>query len=266
MDVLRFGSLFVAAARALKMYSLSTIGLGLVHPIGAIFARSQPMFSMVRDFTAHYSPVESWLYDHCIAPAVEDLARSMMDQLVADQNAGSVLDVGCGGGQNAIVLASRRTDVRITGLDLSPEQIDRATRRGRSIGDRLRFVVGSALDLPFPAASFDAVYSVASIKHWTDPRHGLEECIRVLRPGGLLLVIEGDRGCRLDDAQRFVDRWRLPAPLRRVALPLFRTWVMGQAIDLDEARTLIHGLPLRDVSVRRLPGTPGLVMQGRREV
>ncbi len=222
------------------------------------------MLSLTRDFTARYSPLESWFYDRCIAPAVEDFAREMIDQLVADEGARSVLDVGSGGGQVAVLLAGRRPDARITGLDFSPEQVARATRRARALGDRVHFVVGSALEIPFPTASFDAVYSVASIKHWTDPRRGLEQCARVLRPGGLFFVVEGDRGCRLDDARRFVNRWRLPSPVRRIALPMFHTWVTGQAFDLDDARALVAGLPLRDVSVRRIPGTPGLVMQGRR--
>ncbi|MCC6555008.1 MAG: class I SAM-dependent methyltransferase [Polyangiaceae bacterium] len=220
--------------------------------------------SLVSDITARYSWFESWLYDRYIAPAVEDLARTMIDRLVADDGSRALLDVGCGGGQNAALLADLRPDVRITGLDLSPEQVARAARRGARFGDRLRFVAGSALAMPFDGETFDAVYSVASIKHWPDPRRGLEECIRVLRPGGLLVVVEADRGCRLDDARRFVDRWRLPSPVRRIALPMFRTWIAGQAFDLEDTRALFAGLPLEGVSVRRIPEVPGLIAEGRR--
>ncbi len=220
--------------------------------------------SLVSDITARYSWFESWLYDRYIAPAVEDLARTMIDRLVADDGSRALLDVGCGGGQNAALLADLRPDVRITGLDLSPEQVARAARRGARFGDRLRFVAGSALAMPFDGEAFDAVYSVASIKHWPDPRRGLEECIRVLRPGGLLVVVEADRGCRLDDARRFVDRWRLPSPVRRIALPMFRTWIAGQAFDLEDTRALFAGLPLEGVSVRRIPEVPGLIAEGRR--
>ena len=43
---------------------------------------------------------------------------------------------------------------------------------------------------------------------------GLAECVRVLRPGGQLLVVEADRGCRFNDARAFVSRWRLPKAMR----------------------------------------------------
>ena len=88
--------------------------------------------------------------------------------------------------------------------------------------------------------------------------------MRVLLPGGLLFVAEVDRGCRMDDARRFVERWELPRPLRRAALPLFRTYVAGNGFDLDDARALAEGLPLDEVSVARIPGTPGLLIRGRR--
>lgn len=214
--------------------------------------------------TARYSALEAWIYDRYIAPAVEDLARELMDQIVTDDGSREVLDVGCGGGQHARLLATRRGDVRVTGLDLSDEQIERARSRSAAFGDRLRFVTGSALELPFADCSFDAVYSVASIKHWPDRQRGLAECVRVLRPGGQLVIVEADRGCKLDDARAFVGRWRLAAPLRRLALPLFRTWVAGQSVDLEEMRELTGALPLEGLVVRRVAGTPGLIAMGRR--
>jgi SAM-dependent methyltransferase len=106
------------------------------------------------------------------------------------------------------------------------------------------------------------VTSVASIKHWPDQARGLRECVRVLRAGGRLVVFEADRGCRLGDAQDFVARWTLPRPLRLPALAAFRTWVAGQAIDLDDARALVSGLSLEATEVRRVPGTPALMLAG----
>lgn len=222
---------------------------------------------MMKDITAAYSPAEAWIYDRVIAPAVADFAEMAQAEVLGDALSGelrAVLDVGCGGGQIAAAIAERRPEVRVTGLDLSPDQIARATRRGAHLGDRVSFVVGSALELPFPDARFDAVYSVASIKHWPDPARGLAECVRVLRPGGLLVVVEGDRGCRYEDARRFMERLRVPRPVSRLFLPVFRTWVVGHAPDLDDARALLRPLPLDGREVRRIEGTPGLLMKGRR--
>jgi ubiquinone/menaquinone biosynthesis C-methylase UbiE len=142
--------------------------------------------------------------------------------------------------------------------------VRRAAARAAQAGIKARFVDGSALDLPFADGTFDAVLSVASIKHWPDPARGLAECARVLRAGGHLLVIEADRGCRLDDARRFVDGWRVPRAARRLLLPLFRTYVAGQAFDLDEARGLLAGAALDEARVERLEGLPALVLRGRK--
>jgi hypothetical protein len=86
----------------------------------------------------------------------------------------------------------------------------------------------------------------------------------VLAPGGWVLVFEADRGCRFEDAERLVRGWRMPRALRPFGLALFRTWVAGQALDLDDARALAKKLPLDDVRVERVEGTPGLLLGGRK--
>jgi SAM-dependent methyltransferase len=221
------------------------------------------MPSVVTHATSPYHRSEAWFFDTVIAPAIGKLRGAFLDGHVSELPEGAhVLEVGAGGGQLALEVAARRPDVDWTGLDLSPAQVARATRRAAG-RDKVRFVEGSALALPFAAGGFDAVVSIGSIKHWPDPARGLRECVRVLRPGGLLLVVEVDRGCRFDDARAFVADWRMPRVLRTAGLVLFRTWVAGQAIDLDDARALLADLPLVDARVERIAGTPGLLLRGR---
>lgn len=221
--------------------------------------------SVLFDPTARYGALESFVYDRCIAPAVIDMADRVEARLLAALPHGaSVLEVGCGGGQLATRLAGRRPDLSITGLDLSAAQVARATERARHVSERVRFVEGSALSLPFDDRTFDAVLSVASIKHWPDPARGLAECVRVLRAGGSLAVIEADRGCTMRDARDFVARWRIPAFLRPAALVGFRTFVAGNAFDLDDVRGLGAALGPGTWSVERIAGTPGLVLSGVR--
>jgi len=219
------------------------------------------MFGLLTNMTSRYAPWESRVYDAVIAPAVVRFMSALPYDLVTElPRDARVLDVGCGGGQVLATLAERRPDLRLVGLDLSNEQIRRARKRTSRFGVELR--QGSALELPFDDESFDAVYSCASIKHWPDPALGLSECVRVLRPDGRVAIVETDRGCHLPDAARFVGQWRLPPPLRPLALAMFRTWVAGQSPDLAEAEAMLDALPLSERSVQRITGTPALLMLG----
>jgi ubiquinone/menaquinone biosynthesis C-methylase UbiE len=223
--------------------------------------------SVLTATTLPYRASEAWIYDTVIAPAVAELRAGVQDSFVAELPPGArVLEVGSGGGQLAVDLATRRRDVTIVGVDLSPAQVARAARRAEKAGvaDRVTFTDGNALELPVDDAAFDAVVSIGSIKHWPDPAQGLRECVRALRPGGRLVVVEVDRSCLLDDARAFVARWRMPAAMRPLALVLFRTFVAGQGLDLDDGRRLLAALPLRDTAVSRVPATPGVLFRGLR--
>jgi ubiquinone/menaquinone biosynthesis C-methylase UbiE len=220
-----------------------------------------PLMSVTQNMTRPYNALEAWGYDTFIAPAVLDMARAEARVLAAGLAAeGELLDVGCGGGQLVDWLAGEFPRLRLTGVDLSDRQIARAERR---VGGRAAFKVGSALDLPFAGDSFDAVVSVASIKHWPDPLAGMREILRVLKPGGVFFVAEADRGCKLADARRFVDSWRVPPPAKPLLLPLFRTFVAGNGLDLDDGRELLRALGVAG-DVRRLPGKPGLLVTGKK--
>ncbi len=221
--------------------------------------------NVLQDVTRPYSFLESLIYDRVIAPAVLRMAAQAEDAFVHRIAPGArLLDVGCGGGHLLAHFAKQRSDIRLTGIDLSPDQVKRARRRLSPDQARTDVHQGSALELPFPDAQFDAVYSMASIKHWPDHLQGLRECTRVLRPGGLLLVIEADRGCRMEDVRRFTRDWHVPRLLSVVPEVVFRTYVSGHSIDLEDARELLAGLPLTKTDAYRVAGTPALALEGIR--
>jgi SAM-dependent methyltransferase len=96
---------------------------------------------------------------------------------------GRVLDVGCGGGQTAALIAEAVRDV--VGIDLNRL----GYLRGRRHQPRnVRFIQGSALTLPLASASFDVIGSYATLEHLPDVDLAFREMLRVLRPGGWLVL------------------------------------------------------------------------------
>lgn len=105
------------------------------------------------------------------------------------QSAKQILDVGCGIGGSSLYLAEK-FNANATGITLSPVQAERATQRSRSAGlaDRTQFLVADALEMPFPDHSFDLVWSLESGEHMPDKQQFMQECYRVLKPNGILIM------------------------------------------------------------------------------
>jgi ubiquinone/menaquinone biosynthesis C-methylase UbiE len=103
---------------------------------------------------------------------------------------GALLDVGTGPGVLLVELATRRPDLRLTGVDLSDDMIAAATRNLTPFGERASAHVGDATSLPFPDRSFDMVVSSLSLHHWDHPESAVPELARVLRPGGRVYIYD----------------------------------------------------------------------------
>lgn len=126
---------------------------------------------------------------------------------------GRVLDLGTGKGRFVIALA--RKVPRITTLDLSPEEQHYARLEAAYAGvaGRVQFVVGDAAALPWRAASFDAVVSMNAFHHITDVSLVFAEMLRVLKPGGKLVLADfSNSGFRVMDAIHRSEGRRHPHP------------------------------------------------------
>ncbi|CAN5537656.1 hypothetical protein BH10ACT9_BH10ACT9_50980 [soil metagenome] len=216
--------------------------------------------------TATYTGAHSWMYETVVAPAVYRTRHAMDTHFLTLLPQGAhILDVGCGGGLLTGYVVEQRPDLHITAIDLADPQLERATKRLASHADRVTFQRGDATALDFPDATFDGVLSYGSIKHWTSRQLGLAECVRVLKPGGPLLVTDADRSATFDDSAEFVRNYKFPRIFDTIQLAVFRTWIAGRSIDLDEGRELAAGVPdLVDVEVARVPDSPIMMIAGRR--
>lgn len=120
------------------------------------------------------------------------MLRKMTVDNALIQPGNSVLDVGCGTGEVALLAKARAKAGRIYGIDPAPEMI--AVARSKAARKKLEvdFRVGVIESLPFPDASLNVVTSSLMMHHLPDDlkRRGLAEVYRVLKPGGRLLIAD----------------------------------------------------------------------------
>ncbi|MGD0108000.1 MAG: class I SAM-dependent methyltransferase [Rhodopila sp.] len=117
------------------------------------------------------------------------LATEELAALLAPSANDRVIDIGSGLGGPSRYLAATY-GCRVSGVDLTPEFVEAATALTSRVGltDRVDFRVGSALDLPFPEASFDCAWSQNVVMNIADRPRYYAEMHRVLRPGGRLAI------------------------------------------------------------------------------
>lgn len=121
----------------------------------------------------------------------------IIDENIRGKTRGAALDVGCASGVSAVILARKGFDVK--GLDVSPNLIEQAKRLWKE-EKHLEFIVGDAENLPFPDNSMDVCFFGGVIHHFPDYQKVLEETWRILKDGGVLLMVEPNA---LDIVERF---------------------------------------------------------------
>lgn len=129
--------------------------------------------------------------------------------MLGDVRGQTVLDFGCGSGENTLLLVKR--GARVVGVDLSADLIAVARRRlaVNGLADRATFVVGSAHDLPVLSGSIDVVFGIA-ILHHLDLGLAAREVHRVLNVGGRAIFQEPLRDSRMLRFVRSCIPYRAP--------------------------------------------------------
>ena len=123
-------------------------------------------------------------------------AIALLDLHEGDQ----VLDVGCGTGDDLRMVASLLgPSGRATGIDASERMITEARTRHAGSALPLTFLIGETENLPFGDASFAGCLAIRTFQHLTDPEQALAEMIRVVRPGGWLVVVDPDHDTAIID-------------------------------------------------------------------
>ena len=156
----------------------------------------------------------------------------MNDQLAQKLNltAGStVLDAGCGEGNVAMYLAEHHA-LRVDGIDLLDFNVNnaKAAATKRQLADKVSFQVGTYMALPFDDNTFDAVYTMETLVHAPDYRKALGEFLRVLKPGGKLVLFEYTIKPEVDvQPSEAIGMERIHQVNRVAAMPAFNEFTFG---------------------------------------
>ena len=123
--------------------------------------------------------------------AQENLRQLVVRSLGELPPAARGLDIGCGIGGAAVRLARER-DVTLTGMDLVPAHLEIGRKRTQKAGmaQRIKFRLGSSMNMPFANETFDFSYCVESSFHYPDKQAFCRENFRVLKPGGVAVLAD----------------------------------------------------------------------------
>jgi ubiquinone/menaquinone biosynthesis C-methylase UbiE len=134
-------------------------------------------------------------FGHSIRTAAERAAWDrILDLVLAGRGPGEALDVGSGTGFLSFELAARGH--RVVGVDFAPAMIAEARRKAGASGVSIRFEEADAERLPFPPGTFDLAMSRHLLWTLPHPEAAIDEWIRVLRPGGRLVVVDSQFDAR----------------------------------------------------------------------
>lgn len=177
------------------------------------------------------------------------LEQALVLELLGPVAGKMMLDVGCGDGALAAVLARR--GARVMGLDADPIMVAAARQRAEREAVPLTIVEGKGEALPFDGDTFDVTLAVTSLCFTQDATQAIVEMARVLKPGGRLVI--GDLG-----------RWSLWAMQRRIrgrlGNPVWRAAAFRTAAEL---RSSVEAAGLEVTAVRGTAYYPPCTLAAR---
>ncbi len=127
-----------------------------------------------------------------ISLVIDVKLRKKVIKLVSKTNPASILDIATGTGDLAIQFAEATQAEKIIGLDLSEGMLSIAHKKvaNTKLKNRIDFIKGDSENLPFEDNSFDAITVSFGIRNFETLEKGLSEILRVLKPGGIFVILE----------------------------------------------------------------------------
>ncbi|MBN1995021.1 MAG: class I SAM-dependent methyltransferase [Anaerolineae bacterium] len=211
---------------------------------------------------------EEGLQGEFMANAYDAMMRQSRDKgqlltnlvLQAGITTGLVLEIGPGPGYLGLEWLKQTEGTWLKGLDISQDMLKVAEKNAAEYGltERVEYIHGDALQMPFEDEFFDGVFTNAALHEWADPERALNEIYRVLKPGGRYLITDLRRD------MPFPIKWVmwLGTKPKEIRPGLFRT--INASYTRDEVQRLLAKTRLKDASVGQ--SSFGLGISGQKKL
>jgi demethylmenaquinone methyltransferase / 2-methoxy-6-polyprenyl-1,4-benzoquinol methylase len=194
------------------------------------------------------------LANHLLSGGMDFYWRRRAAGIVQKQAPSRILDVATGSGDLALAIQKACPSAHITATDFCQPMLDQAARKGLK-----NLVLADALALPFPDAHFDVLTVAFGLRNMEDWTLGLREMGRVIRPGGLILILDFSVP---PPPLRGIYRFYLHKILPHIASLLTREKsaydYLADSIEAfpsgEKMNALIHACGFRDAKAERLTG------------
>jgi len=145
---------------------------------------------VVREMFDDISPKYDFL-NHFLSFGIDHLWRRRLVRILASKRPSAVLDVATGTGDLAIALAAVKPQ-KIVGIDISEKmlKIGRVKVEEKGLGEMITLRTADAEKIPYSDNSFNAITVAFGVRNYENLETGLREMQRVLRPGGVMLILE----------------------------------------------------------------------------
>ncbi len=140
--------------------------------------------------------------------------RKKVLKMVSDKNPQSILDIATGTGDLAILMAQTPAQ-RIVGLDISAGMLEvgRKKVQARNLSHRIELMLADSESIPFEDHTFDAITVAFGIRNFEHLEKGLSEILRVLKPGGIFVILETSNPTKFPYKQGYVFYTKYILPL-----------------------------------------------------
>lgn len=157
----------------------------------------------------------------------------------------TVLEIAPGAGYLSIEL-SKLGNYKITGMDISSDLVEICSKNAMQAGVQINFLQGNVSNMPFQSNTFNFIICVLAFKNFKEPIKALEEMHRVLKPGGIVLIIDLNRKASLKATKKVAENMGLKGMMAYIAGAIQRSL----AYSINEFETFISQTEFKEFTIK----------------